>query len=360
MNQCKACKNKAKADGYCGKHTRLGIIEDAKTTGKQLCNPLRGCFSEVLEGRKRCDDCRVKERAKEATLHAKKQAAAETIVLKDEEKICTLCLSPFTKWNTEHGEAKRCLSCHKKHAGLDLMRSPRIRNYKEEAARNIRHTFEATKEGCVSGKRGRVIEWSLTFEEFETLVKAPCCYCRQNNETEIRGIDRIDNHRGYVVGNVASACGICNRMKHIFHPEFFIEHCKMIELGFTKEHRSKWPEYYKHIAHGFEYYKRMATDRRSLSWNLTKEAYDEMIASPCYICKYSEGPVGIDRVDPTIGYERSNCQPCCSPCNMMKHTLSLHTFREFTSKISMVDASPFSSIPRKAYMLGRSAIELVE
>ena len=360
MNQCKACTNKAKADGYCGKHTRIGQIEAAKATGKELCNPLRGCFEEPLPGLKRCESCRVKEREKEGARYMQKKEVATAVTLLDDQDICTLCIKPFTKWNTSKGSAKRCRPCYDKQAEVELTRGARERNYKEEAAKNLRHTFEATRDGCLSGKRGRVIEWSLSFEEFEGLVIKPCAYCGSNIAAEIRGIDRIDNAKGYHIANTTPACGPCNRMKHVFHPEFFIEHCKILTSGCTAEHVAKWPEYYKHISHGFEYYKRMATTRRSLSWDLTKEKYDEMIASPCYLCGYAAGPVGVDRVDPGQGYLESNCKPCCSPCNMMKHSLLLEKFKELSAKISIVDAGPYAAIPRRPYLLGRSKIEIVE
>ena len=353
MNQCKACTNKAKPDGYCGKHTRIGIIAAAEATGKILCNPLRGCFSEVTEGRKRCDPCRVKQLEQEKGRHAKHKEAADTIVLTEAETLCTLCLKPFETWATEHGTAKRCRLCYEKQKTLDLTRAPRQRNYAEEAARNMRRAFEGTREGCLSGKRGRIIEWCLTYEEFEALVTSPCKYCGQANETEIRGLDRVDNEKGYLKENVVAACGICNRMKHVFHPEFFVDHCRVIQTGFTTAHSSKWPEYYKHITHGFEYYKRMATTRRGLTWDLTKEDYVAMTSSACYICGYASGPIGIDRVDPSIGYLSTNCQSCCSPCNMMKHTLSVEDFHAKTVKIAIVDPVPFAHIPRKTYLLGR-------
>ena len=81
MNQCKACTNKAKDDGYCGKHARIGQIEAAKAAGKELCNPLRGCFEEPLSGLKRCESCRVKERKKEGARYMQKKGMAAEMTL---------------------------------------------------------------------------------------------------------------------------------------------------------------------------------------------------------------------------------------------------------------------------------------
>jgi len=44
---------------------------------------------------------------------------------------------------------------------------------------------------------------------------------------------------------------------------------------------------------------------------------------------------------------------------MFKNSLSLDVFKELTAKIARVDPSDYAAIPRRAYLLGRSKIELV-
>lgn len=57
-------------------------------------------------------------------------------------------------------------------------------------------------------KRG--YEWSISDADAEALFVAPCEYCGQ---TELNGIDRVDNTIGYVEGNVVSCCSTCNYAK---------------------------------------------------------------------------------------------------------------------------------------------------
>jgi hypothetical protein len=46
---------------------------------------------------------------------------------------------------------------------------------------------------------------------------------------------------------------------------------------------------------------------------------------------------------------------------MFKNSMSLDIFKELASKVARVDPSAYGSIPRRAYLLGRSEkIELVE
>jgi hypothetical protein len=72
--------------------------------------------------------------------------------------------------------------------------------------------------------RNRGLEWTLTESEFDALIRKSCRYCgsppsRQlkdkyaNRITLINGIDRIDNSKGYVPGNVCACCKTCNYQK---------------------------------------------------------------------------------------------------------------------------------------------------
>jgi len=78
-----------------------------------------------------------------------------------------------------------------------------------------RYTREAKRKG---------IEWSLTKEMFLSITKQRCEYC--NTEPSrvapyesstggyvYNGIDRVDNKKGYVIGNVVTCCADCNWAK---------------------------------------------------------------------------------------------------------------------------------------------------
>ncbi len=64
--------------------------------------------------------------------------------------------------------------------------------------------------------------WELSDDDFARLTSRDCFYCGGPPATLARystrpyiynGIDRVDNDRGYALGNVVSCCIICNRAK---------------------------------------------------------------------------------------------------------------------------------------------------
>lgn len=72
----------------------------------------------------------------------------------------------------------------------------------------------------MAARRG--LDWLLTMEEVQDLVHQECHYCGipYSNEVKVRtgnflynGIDRVDNAKGYVKGNVVPCCIHCNTAK---------------------------------------------------------------------------------------------------------------------------------------------------
>lgn len=106
---------------------------------------------------------------------------------------------------TKSGLSSWCKSCHKA-ACMSYAADDPIRykwyNHKSQA-------------------RKRNIEYSLTFEQFESLWNKDCIYCGDKIDTT--GIDRIDSSIGYHIGNVQSCCFYCNSAKlDQTEEEFFI------------------------------------------------------------------------------------------------------------------------------------------
>lgn len=84
-----------------------------------------------------------------------------------------------------------------------------------------------------SAKRRRY-EWQLTKEQFRVLTQRPCYYCgvepNQGNCLSAsalnglylyNGLDRVDNSRGYIIDNLVTCCGTCNRAKRTMTTEQF-------------------------------------------------------------------------------------------------------------------------------------------
>lgn len=58
-------------------------------------------------------------------------------------------------------------------------------------------------------------EWSLSLEEYATRIVEPCFYCGTTDfgrETG-RGLDRIDNSKGYTFANTVRSCWPCNNLR---------------------------------------------------------------------------------------------------------------------------------------------------
>ena len=94
---------------------------------------------------------------------------------------------------------------------------------------------------------------------------------------------------------------------------------------------------------------RNAARKRDFEWSLTSEDFDLLTASTCHYCgvgpcrlKKSEGRDrgqdylynGIDRLDNSLGYTRSNSLPCCSICNWAKHTMEYDTFISWLDRVA--------------------------
>jgi hypothetical protein len=95
-----------------------------------------------------------------------------------------------------------------------------------EAAKNAR--YSAYKHDADK----RNIVFSLSKEQFVELATQDCFYCgskpfkieknKSNNGDFIyNGIDRIDNTRGYIEGNMVTCCIICNRAKNSMSSDDF-------------------------------------------------------------------------------------------------------------------------------------------
>lgn len=79
---------------------------------------------------------------------------------------------------------------------------------------NFQHKYKIYKKSAAE----RNLEFMLSFEEFETLMKAECHYC---GVSPANGIDRYKNDKGYISTNSVPSCTQCNRAKFTYSPEMF-------------------------------------------------------------------------------------------------------------------------------------------
>ena len=85
----------------------------------------------------------------------------------------------------------------------------------------------------IRNAKRRGIEWSLSFEQFITIIEQECHYCGvpfsyTHLDHTWNGIDRIDSKKGYVVSNVVPCCKICNKMKSNRDSQEFLGQCLRI------------------------------------------------------------------------------------------------------------------------------------
>jgi hypothetical protein len=98
---------------------------------------------------------------------------------------------------------------------------------------SLRHLYSKYKG---SAKKRRK-EFDVPFEEFREIVSKDCYYCGVKPlQTEgagkskmlYNGVDRVDNTKGYVSGNMVPCCKHCNVMKGTMSLPTFIEKMKTV------------------------------------------------------------------------------------------------------------------------------------
>lgn len=69
--------------------------------------------------------------------------------------------------------------------------------------------------------------------------------------------------------------------------------------------------------------------KRNLTFSLSEQDFMSLVSSECDYCGERSGKYnGVDRVDNNLGYEKDNCVPCCTPCNLMKRDMGHDRFLE--------------------------------
>ena len=84
--------------------------------------------------------------------------------------------------------------------------------------------------------------FKLSEYEFEIIQKSKCYLCGKSaDENHTNGIDRIDNNKGYKIGNVLPCCGTCNRIKNKYPINVFF---RKIYLAHRRENKLRGDDRY--------------------------------------------------------------------------------------------------------------------
>lgn len=158
------------------------------------------------------------------------------------------CLCECGKFTTVH--AKRLKNGHTNSCGC-----LRSENGKKHAKKNLiagsnKLPVEKANLNSVIAKyrhtaKERNLEFLLTGEQFQKLISSDCFYCgvepcniangqRTNGKFIYNGIDRVDNKKGYVIGNCVTCCSICNRMKNAHTQQEFLTKIELIHNHILK------------------------------------------------------------------------------------------------------------------------------
>ena len=331
------CSFKVLEPGFCKKHQRDKYRKEEEEKGIKYCDIARGCFNLCEKDKKSCDACLEKQRLIDNQRYAKRKQLTQVLqtVTHTTQRVCVQCGKDFEKFTTRYAkESVTCGICTLAQAKQDDKRKERVRNYRDERYKNITQFYK----DYITGATKRGYEINIDFNTFSRLVIAECGYCGHKTEGEVNGIDRVDNSKGYSVDNCVTACWTCNRIKHIYDKEFFIDKCKIIsnKIKASSDFFKKWKKYYYRSTYRVCSVYKKGAEKRGLDFNLTEAEFKLLVKSNCYLCGYqSPKGIGIDRVNNTIrNYTFDNCRPCCGSCNDMKGEIELHEFLEHCARIT--------------------------
>lgn len=338
MCKHEGCSHHTESGGFCKKHERDVYYIEEKEKNIKYCDIARGCFTICKGPNKSCDECLEEQRTKDKIRFDNRKILQNALKsVSSDKRICLDCGKEFVNYLTNNNhDSKRCNKCNTTVANQDKKRPIRQRNFKEEMKKNkVRYYKE-----YINGALKREYEFLLNFEEFSTIVDKECFYCNHNNPEEVNGIDRIDNSKGYIKENTVPCCEMCNRIKYIYHPIFFLEKCKIIgNLTLpNKEFYKKWSQYFSDYNHNYTNYKKITIEKRNMEFHITQAQWDEITRQQCYLCGYNSiGGIGLDRVNNSVReYTIKNVKPCCGSCNVMKCDFTLEEFKEKCKTVAKI------------------------
>jgi hypothetical protein len=180
--------------------------------------------------------------------------------------------------------------------------------------------------------------------------RSTCRYCGGDPcvaEQSYR-VDRVDSTKGYniVPLNVVPCCKTCNMMKGSYTAQTFIDACATIDHhvnqqkdmhGYAETSCTSDVRFTNVIANTgknetFAHIKKQSSYKNT-EFSISEEFHNSIRASSCCYCGRN-GPSGIDRVDPLIGYVEANIVPCCTSCNFMKRRMQLDVFLKRTAAVN--------------------------
>jgi hypothetical protein len=190
------------------------------------------------------------------------------------------------------------------------------------------------------------LEFGLSSDVFDEIVKAPCYYCGTIQDKGFNGIDRQNSEIGYVADNCVSCCQMCNYMKASLSVDAFLGRIEHILTYNGRIQGRLFPEMFPdYMSASYIDYKNRAV-KKNLDFVLSRDEYLCLITQDCYLCgknSNSHHLNGIDRIDNNKGYSMDNVKSCCANCNYMKKNYILEdVFKKF------MDIYSFNIVDKKS------------
>lgn len=338
----KSCDSKVSpkcGNKFCEKHI-TEWKEYQETGGKQVrrcnsrtqCDPNKPGMKAILPDdytKKKCENCLIKERQKEKILRNKKNNLSKKMENnKSEYRICRKCpIGKKHKINemglrTNGTRSNLCMHHFSSQQKIEANRPDRDQT-------EYYNSLEVKYRDVVKKCKKYGLELKMTIEEYEKLAKSSCYYCKFKKNNYLIGVDRLDNSKGYIEGNIVPCCKMCNFMKNTLNEATFILMCAHI-AHYNKFFKTKlYPNIfntYKNISYNnYEF----GASKRKLDFCLTEEEFEKIISNSCYICgrvSTDQHRNGIDRYNNSKGYIFENCKTCCGDCNFLKKIFEYDKF----------------------------------
>ncbi len=186
------------------------------------CQAIALSFSRDKRQSRSCEECGMGFKVKACRLQPGKppvrfcsKVCHSASLRKRHDFVCCKCGDQkteddfFVDNNNPRGHVARCKSCYAENVNKVIRFQPahRQRTIKADAA-----------------KRDR--SYTLTQDQFMSFWQKPCVYCGDPIATI--GLDRIDNSKGYEMGNIVPCCKVCNGMKSDQTFDDFMDRCARI------------------------------------------------------------------------------------------------------------------------------------
>jgi hypothetical protein len=312
------CERPTDNTTYCIKHIRQVVVDKALQDNLRYCDISRGCYTPLEEHQTKCKFCLHTSRIKDRKRDDKKRR---------DTNICLDCGIIMTNENRAKGKhdklLRRCIPCYTNLLECESNRPARERNYKAEVFNNKYVIWNH----YIKGAQKRSINFKISKTVFNEIIIKKCFYCDYTKDGEVNGIDRVDNNKGYIEGNIVACCKVCNIAKGTQHPQEFIDKMYSIynytinSIPIHYDILKKWESTYlsKSMPKYINYIK--SANTRNIEFKLTEDDFNSIILKECYLCGLNTNEYninGIDRQNNQKGYIIDNCKPCCGHCNLLK------------------------------------------